>query len=79
MSHVMASSGFITARHGGFHAPGLPRQRRTAHLQIRMKGNNNLLTVEQTSKAIETQLRRAQGGSGDSRKDAFSAQSQPEQ
>lgn len=62
MSHVTLSHGLLLTRHGVFQAPGMRRQSRSAHLQIRLERSNNLLTAEQTSKAMERQLQRATDG-----------------
>ena len=62
MSHITLSNVLMSTRHGVFQAPGMRRQSRSAHLQIRFERNNNLLTAEQTSRAMERQLQRAKDG-----------------
>lgn len=64
MALAMACTGPISARHGLFQAPTLRRQARPRHLHIRLEARNSTLTAEQTTKAIEVQLRRAKGASG---------------
>ena len=59
MSHITLSHGLMSTRHGVFQAPGMCRQSRSAHLKIRLERSNNLLTAEQTSRAMERQLQRA--------------------
>lgn len=81
MAQMLASTGLISARHGAFQAAGLRRHGRSSHSQIHLENKNNFLLINQTSKAIKTQLQRAKGrisaGKGDS--GSKSAQSQPEQ
>ena len=62
MSHITLSHGLILTRHGVFQAPGMRRLSRSAHLHVRLERSNNLLTAEQTSRAMERQLQRAKDG-----------------
>ena len=62
MSHITLPHGLMSARHGVFQAPRMRRQSRSVHLQIRLERSNNLLTAEQTSRAMERQLQRAKDG-----------------
>ena len=62
MSQITLSHGVMSSRHGVFQAPGMRRQNRSAYLQIRLERSNNLLTAEQTSRAMERQLQRAKDG-----------------
>ena len=81
MARAMAWTEHMSARHGLFQAPTLRRQGRPSHLSIRLETRHNTLTAEQTTRAIETQLRRAEGaddaaaaGNG-----STTAQTQPKQ
>ena len=81
MAQVLASTGLISARHGAFQAAGLRRHRRSSYSQIHLENKNKLLLINETSKAIKTQLQRAKGSisAGNGENGSKSAQSQPEQ
>ena len=78
MSHITLPHGLMSARHGVFQAPGMRRQSRSVHLQIRFERSNNLLSAEQTSRAMERQLQRAKDGVNGNAS-AANAQDPPEQ
>ncbi|CAK0786448.1 hypothetical protein CVIRNUC_009661 [Coccomyxa viridis] len=78
MSHITLPHGLMSARHGVFQAPGMRRQSRSVHLQIRLERSNNLLSAEQTSRAMERQLQRAKDGVNGNAS-AANAQDPPEQ